>query len=110
MSQAKRHMEKYDPLKGSGSPALNGGYIYIYKNGIELYIASVPSPNLSGERQADIEVSNYEDFEDEENEYTISIDSSHVGVDWELEITPKNPAEKDQRIESLTLKYKENPF
>ncbi|HEO66104.1 MAG TPA: hypothetical protein ENI73_09585 [Spirochaetes bacterium] len=104
-------MEKYDHLRGGDSPALNGGYIYIYKNGIELHIVSVPSPNLLGERHSDTLVDNYEDFEDGEgNEYSIDIFSSNIGVDWELEVIPKNPAEEDQLIESLTLKYEENPF
>ena len=42
---------KQDYLRGSDSlPAVNGGYITVYLEDAELYIASVPSFNLMTEK------------------------------------------------------------
>jgi hypothetical protein len=83
-------MTKHSPaelrpyLEGSENlVALNGGYLYIYQGDDLLHIASIPSPNLLGDRTRDTIIDNIDEFQDStENEYTIIIYSSSVGIEW----------------------------
>ncbi len=108
MSQAKHHIELLEKLSGHEFPALNGAHIIIYKNKEELYIASVPLPNLTAETAHDSTTSESEDFEDEEgNKYKIEMHSSYADVYWEFEINPKNKDDFDEIVKVLEIHYVE---
>ncbi|MCD6186230.1 MAG: hypothetical protein J7K84_10700 [Deltaproteobacteria bacterium] len=106
LKQKQIDLEKY--LSGTDAlPALNGGYLYIYKNKKLLHIASIPSPNLLGDNYRQSLVENDEYFSDEDgNEFTIDILSSNVGVDWHLTFYPDD----ENIIKSIRYKVKQNEF
>ncbi len=112
MSHTKHHSRDEDYLRGSDSlPAVNGGYITVYLEDAELYIASVPSFNLMAEKHRDSVVENTEEFMDkDENEYVINIWSSNVGVDWDLEIYPKDEKARFALLKRIRIEYESNPY
>jgi len=93
-------MRKHSPaelrpyLAGSENlVALNGGYLYIYQGDDLLHIASIPAPNLLGDRTRDTMIDNIDEFQDSAgNQYTIIIYSSSVGIEWYLDRYPDNEA------------------
>ena len=101
-----------DNLRGGDSlPAVNGGYTTVYIEDVELYIASVPSFNLMAEKHRDSIVENTEEFIDkDENEYVINISSSNAGVDWNLEIYPKNGKNYTALVKKIRIEYESNPY
>ncbi len=92
-------------------PSLGGGYIAIKKGGREIYIASVPSFNPTGERYMESRVDNFEKFEDENgNVFFIDIYSSNAGVDWKLGVNPQKPGTEDDLLHTLEVEYEANEF
>ena len=113
MSHIKQHLLHHEAnLRGSDRlPAVNGGYLTVYSENVEIYIASVPSFNLMAEKYRDSIVENTEEFVDkDENEYVINIYSSNVGVDWDLEIYPKNNADRLALIKKIRIEYESNQY
>ncbi len=106
LKQKQMELEKY--LSGNDRiPALNGGYLYIYKNEKLLHIASIPSPNLSGENYRQSVVENDEHFSDSEgNEFTIGILSSNVGVDWHMTSYPDD----ENTLKNIRYEIRQNEF
>jgi|GEM_PF-2524754 len=95
-------LEGHEPL-----PALNGGYIKLIKNGKVVFLANVPSPNIYVDRYSDSLVDNYESYKDEDGEYEFSIFSSSNGVEWRVEIKPKNSKNLSELEKELKTEYKE---
>lgn len=95
-------------LEGSdGQPAINGGYLYIYQDDELLTIASIPSPNLMADNSSQSTVENDEQFQDKDgNEYSIMIFSSMHGIDWVLDIYPKD----EDIIKKISYKVKHNEY
>jgi hypothetical protein len=88
-------------------PALNGGYLYIYKNEKLLHIASIPSPNLLGDNYRQSVVENDEYFKDDNgNEFGIDILSSPAGINWYLTSYPDD----ENIIKSINYQVKQNEF
>lgn len=74
-------------------PALAGGYLSIFKDGKEIFIAGVPSPVPFPNRYRESVSENDEIFEDEEgNEIAITVQSSSVGVDWRIDVNQSEGA------------------
>lgn len=93
------------------SPSFGGSYLSILKNGKEIYIASVPSFNLIAERHRDNGADNCETFKDTDgNEFSISIWSTNVGVDWELEVNAKETGGNEKILASLEVRYEHNEY
>jgi hypothetical protein len=87
MGQIKqKFLEMEEKLSGSEpSPAIEGGYLYIYKGDELLGIVSIPSPNLLAENYRDSMVV-YDDIvtDSEGNEYSVEVTSSLYGIDWRI--------------------------
>jgi len=76
------------------SPALAGGYLSVLKDGKEIFIAAVPSLVPCFDRYRDSVSENDEIFEDEEgNEIAVTVQSSSVGVDWQIDVNQREGAE-----------------
>lgn len=90
-------------------PPLSGGYLIILLDNQEIHVVSVPSPNIFADRHRDSISENHDKFEDSDgNEFSISVWSSNVGVDWQLEITSvKN---KENLKERIGVEYRPNDF
>ncbi|MBF4258568.1 hypothetical protein [Vibrio anguillarum] len=88
-------------------PPISGGYLLVYKGGVELSVISVPSPNFIADRYRDSVSENYDSFEDDDgNDYSINVCSSNVGVDWTLEVSTDDP-----KLESvIKVEYHANEF
>ncbi len=112
MSHIKHHLLDEESLRGSDSmPAVNGGYLTVYSEDAELHIASVPSFNLMAEKHRDSMVENTEEFIDKNgNEYVINIYSSNVGVDWDLEVYPKDDKDRLALVRKIRIEYESNPY
>jgi hypothetical protein len=108
----KHQLHGEDNLRNSDClPAVNGGYITVYLDESEIHIASVPSFNLMAEKYRDSMVDNMEEFVDKDgNEYVINICSSNVGVDWDLEIYPKNEEDRSALVEKIRIEYESNQY
>ena len=88
-------------------PAIDGGYLYIYKGKELLAIVSIPRPNLLAERSRDSIVENDDYFTDEDgNEYSITIQSSMYGIDWFLTKYPDD----ENIISQLRYEVKYNEY
>ncbi|MGF1685016.1 hypothetical protein [Photobacterium minamisatsumaniensis] len=88
-------------------PPISGGYLLIYRGAEELTVVSVPSPNFVADRYRDSVSENYDSFEDDEgNEFSITVWSSNVGVDWTVEVTTEN----DMLEEQIRVEYHANEF
>ncbi len=96
-------------IEGNDSfPPLSGGYLIISIDGREFHIASVPSPILA-DRHRDSVCENFDVAEDDEgNEFSITIWSSNVGVDWTIDITPK--ADEDDLRKRIKVEYQANDY
>ncbi|CAN2049205.1 conserved hypothetical protein [Candidatus Magnetomoraceae bacterium gMMP-13] len=104
----QKQIELEEHLSGANAEiALNGGYLYIYKDDKLLHIASIPSPNLLADNFSQSVVENNEDFNDDNgNEFTIDILSSKVGVDWNLTSYPDD----ENIIKNIQYKVKLNEY
>jgi hypothetical protein len=104
----QKQIELKEHLAGNNDrPALNGGYLYVYKGDKLLHIASIPSPNLLGDNYRHSFVENDEYFSDDNgNEFRIDILSSNVGVDWILSSYPDD----ENTVKSIRYKVKQNEF
>lgn len=73
-------------LSGSDCfPAPAGGYLSIFKDGKEIFIAGVPSPVPFPDRCRESISENSETFHDDEgNEIAVIVHSSSAGVDWHI--------------------------
>jgi len=90
-------------------PPLSGGYLIINIDKKEFHIVSVPSPVLSADRHRDSVNENSDFIEDEEgNEFSITVLSSNVGVDWTIEVKTKSD-EKELR-KRIVVEYQANEF
>ncbi|ETR68472.1 MAG: hypothetical protein OMM_10496 [Candidatus Magnetoglobus multicellularis str. Araruama] len=90
-------------------PPLSGGYLIINIDKKEFHIVSVPSPVLSADRHRDSVNENSDFIEDEEgNEFSITVLSSNVGVDWTIEVKTKSD-EKELR-KRIGVEYQANEF
>ena len=90
-------------------PPLSGGYLVILIDNQEIYVVSVPSPNIFADRHRDSISENHDEFEDPDgNEFSISVWSSNVGVDWQLDITSTN--NKNNLKERIGVEYRPNDF
>ncbi len=88
-------------------PPLNGGYIVITLDGEELHLVSAPSMVWGAGRHRDSVAENFDEFDDEHgNEFRISIYSSNVGVDWEIDITTEDDILKDH----ISVEYHANDY
>ncbi len=96
--QNERSIYIDEHLKGDTVPATSGGFISIYKDDNELFIANVPTPNYMAENNSDSTVMNEEWFSDEDGEYRIEIYSSMYGLSWELFIDA-NESDKQEELE-----------
>ena len=67
------------------SPAIHGGYLYIYSQDDLVKIASIPSPNPITEDNNDPLVTNEDNFMDSAgNEYQVIIESSLFFLKWSI--------------------------
>ena len=90
-------------------PPLSGGYLIIYIDKKEFNIVSVPSPVLSADRHRDSVTENSDIVEDEEgNEFSITVLSSNVGVDWIIEVETKSDEEELRK--RIDVEYQANEF
>lgn len=97
-------------MRTDPSPALSGGYISIIKDGKEIHISSVPSFVFGSDRYRDSLSRNEDEFEDDEgNEFSITIVSSNVGVDWELRFSAKNGQDQDL-ASRIAMDYQKNEY
>ncbi len=95
-------------FEGFEDIALNGSFITIYKDANEVYILSVPSPNLFADNYRDSVDANDDIFDDEEeNSYNIEAVSSNTGVDWTVTVKPKLENSAEQLKKRLEIKYEE---
>ncbi len=91
-------------------PPVSGGYISIKKDGKEIHIASVPSFVPGADRYRDSVSENDDEFEDDEgNEFSISIWSSNVGVEWALNLSAKNGDDKSL-LSRIKTEYQSNDY
>lgn len=88
---------------------LFGGYLIVEKDGRELHVVSVPSPNLYAQRRSDSVSENDDTFEDDKrNAFTMNVWSSREGVDWQLAIeTAENG---DNLLQRISVEYRANAF
>ena len=90
-----------------GMPPFNGGYIVINLDGEELYIVSVPSMIWGTERYRDSIVDNFEQLDDENgNVFNVSVYSSKVGVDWEIDVITEDETLEDR----ISVEYHANEY
>lgn len=79
-------------------PPVSGGYLVIYIDDEEFASVSVPSPNYA-DKYSDSVVENDDDIEDDEgNNYSVSVYSSNVGVDWTIDVTSEKSDELRDRV------------
>ena len=97
-------------IEGNDSmPPLSGGYLIILLDNKEVHVVSVPSPNIFADRHRDSVSENHDEFEDSDgNEFSISVWSSNVGVDWQLDITSTN--NKENLKDRIGVEYRPNDF
>jgi hypothetical protein len=88
-------------LSGSDCfPAPAGGYLSIFKDGKEIFIAGVPSPVPFPDRCHPGVVENSEVFlDDDGNEIRVLVHSSGAGVDWHIDALEKDGANLKDRLE-----------
>ncbi|MDM8517628.1 hypothetical protein QUF76_15635 [Desulfobacterales bacterium HSG16] len=112
MSNIRHHLRDENNLRGCDSmPAVNGGYITVYLEDVELHIASVPSFNIMAEKHRDSVVENSEEFTDKNgNEYEINIQSSNIGVYWNLKIFSKDDGNRMALIKNIKINFESNTF
>jgi len=90
-------------------PPLSGGYLIINIDKKEFYIVSVPSPVLGADRHRDSVNENSDIVEDDEgNEFSITVLSSNVGVDWQIDIQAKGDEEGFRK--RIDVEYQANEF
>ncbi len=88
-------------------PPINGGYLIMTLDGEEFHIISAPSMILNTDRHRDIVVENFDHFKDEQgNIFDISVYSSNVGVDWELQVNTEDSSLKNR----IDLEYHANDY
>jgi hypothetical protein len=74
----------------NGIIAIEGGYLDIRIDGETICTVPVPIPNLYAEKHYDSVVDWYEEFYDNDgNIYQANVYSSMYGVDWDIQIIPK---------------------
>ncbi len=90
-------------------PPLSGGYLIINIDEKEFYIVSVPSPALGANRYKDSVNRNDDIVEDDEgNEFAITVLSSNVGVDWQIDVKAISDEEKFRK--RIDVEYQANEF
>jgi hypothetical protein len=93
MGLAKQRMmeEQNGHFEGSdGSVAISGGFLDIQVDGSTICTVSIPIPNFMADRYRDSVSQWSEEFEDfDGNNYIATVWSSMNGVDWEVDVTPK---------------------
>ncbi len=90
-------------------PPLSGGYLIISIDQKEFYIISVPSPVLGADRYKDSVNENSDIVEDDEgNEFSITVLSSNVGVDWQIDVKVKGDEEDFRK--RIDVEYQANEF
>ncbi len=90
-------------------PPLSGGYLIINIDEKEFYIVSVPSPVLGVDRYKDSVNENSDIVEDDEgNEFSITVLSSNVGVDWQIDVKAEGDEEKFRK--RIDVEYQANEF
>ncbi|MCW7551089.1 hypothetical protein NX722_00110 [Endozoicomonas gorgoniicola] len=90
-------------------PPLSGGYLIILLDNKEIHVVSVPSPNIFADRHRDSISENHDEFEDPDgNGFAISVWSSNIGVEWQLDITSKN--NKESLKDRIGVEYRPNDF
>jgi hypothetical protein len=88
---------------------LSGGYLIITIDKKEFHIVSVPSPVLSADRHRDSVNENSDFVEDKEgNEFSITVLSSNVGVDWTIEV--KTKSDEEELRKRIDVEYQANEF
>ncbi len=104
-------LEMAELITGEDSlPSLYGGYLSIIKDGKEIHIFSVPSLVFAADRYRDSVSENDDEFEDDEgNEFSISIRSSNIGVEWELDLSAKNGDDKTL-VSRIKMEYQSNDY
>ena len=94
-------------------PPLSGGYLIILLDDKEIHVVSVPSPNVFADRHRDSISENHDEFEDTDgNGFSISVWSSNVGVDWQLDVTSTSTSNnsKDHLKNRIGVEYRPNDF
>ncbi len=90
-------------------PPLSGGYLIVNIDKKEFCIVSVPSPVLGADRHRDSVNENSDIVEDDEgNEFSITVLSSNVGVDWQIDVKAKGDEDKFRK--RIDVEYKANEF
>ena len=90
-------------------PPISGGYLIINLDGKEFCIVSVPSPVLVASRYRDSITDNHEMLEDKNgNVFSITVWSSNIGVDWEMDITTSGNEETLKN--RIDVEYQANGF
>ena len=88
-------------------PPVSGGYLIVYRGSVELSVVSVPSPNFVADRYRDSVSENSDSFEDDNgNDYSVTVCSSSVGVDWTLEVSTDDPVLESE----IKVEYHANEF
>lgn len=89
-------------LSGSDCfPAPAGGYLSIFKDGKEIFIAGVPSPVPFPDRCRAGVAENSEIFQDDEgNEIAVIVHSSSAGVDWRVDAREKDGLSLKNRLDA----------
>jgi hypothetical protein len=88
-------------LSGSDCfPAPAGGYLSIFKDGKEIFIAGVPSPVPFPDRCRGSVSENSEVFQDDEgNEIAVIVHSSSAGVDWHVDARERDGLNLSGRLD-----------
>ncbi|CAN2040782.1 conserved hypothetical protein [Candidatus Magnetomoraceae bacterium gMMP-15] len=90
-------------------PPLSGGYLIISIDKKEFHIVSVPSPVLSADRHRDSVNENTDIIKDKEgNEFSITVLSSNIGVDWFIEV--KTKSDEKELKKRIDVEYQANEF
>lgn len=88
-------------------PPVNGGYLTIKVDGEELFIVSAPSMVPGADRYRDSVTENSESTTDSEgNQFTVTVQSSNTGVDWELTVASHDETLKHR----VTVEYQANDY
>lgn len=91
-------------------PSISGGYLLVTIDGEEISTIGVPSPILADKHRDSVN-ENYDDFDDDQgNQYSVTVWSSNVGVDWEVTVTVAAGADESAVEERVEVEYQANDF
>lgn len=91
LEKHKMMEEQNGHFEGSeGTVAISGGFIDIQIDGTTICTVSIPIPNFMADRYRDSVSEWSEEFKDlDGNNYKATVWSSMYGVDWEVNVEPK---------------------